>query len=113
MNQVVNATSGIAQSSESTMARVARNGSIRVRQGFPVLTRRPPQASVPLSFAQQQIWLHAQLAPSVPLYNEALILEHIGPLDLKALEQSYHKITQSHEILRTRLPVIDGSPMQV
>jgi hypothetical protein len=47
------------------------------------LTRGMAGASAPLSFAQQQVWLHAQLAPDVPFYNEVLILQRTGALDRK------------------------------
>src|SRR2546426_7405492 len=33
---------------------------------------RPPGSAIPLSFGQQQLWLHAQLAPGMPVYNEAV-----------------------------------------
>jgi amino acid adenylation domain-containing protein len=68
---------------------------------------------MPLSIAQQQVWLHAQLAAGVPLYNEVLILERVGPLDQEALEQSLGEIIRRHETLRTTFAVQDGSPAQV
>src|SRR5437764_10939649 len=69
--------------------------------------------SAPLSFAQQQIWLHAQRAPDFPLYNEVLLLQRSGALGLHALNQSFREIIQRHEILRTTFPVRDGTPVQV
>lgn len=77
------------------------------------ITRRPQGAPVPLSVSQQQIWLHTQLAPDAPLYNEVLILDHTGSLELEAVEKSWREITHRHEILRTRFPVVDGSPVQI
>src|ERR1700730_7930964 len=68
------------------------------------LTQRPAGTSPRLSFAQQQVWLHAQLAPGVPLYNEVLTLERTGPLDREALERSFGEITRRHDILRTSFP---------
>src|SRR6266550_6430505 len=47
----------------------------------PAVIRRPFGEPIPLSIAQHQVWLHGQLAPSVPLYNEALIFERTGPLN--------------------------------
>ncbi len=70
-------------------------------------------ASPPLSFEQQQVWLHAQLAPGAPLYNEVLILERRGPLDRGALELSLGEITRRHETLRTAFPATSGTPVQV
>src|SRR2546426_109934 len=63
---------------------------------------------IALCFAQQEVWRHAQLAPGAPLYNQILILERIGPLNLAALDRSFHELTRRHETLRTTFPVIDG-----
>ena len=73
------------------------------------IARRPAGTSSTSSFAQQQVWLHAQMAPGVPLYNEVLILEHTGPLDREALERSFREISQRHEILRTTFPAVNGT----
>src|SRR6516165_10187989 len=79
----------------------------------PPIIRRPAGESLPLSFAQRQVWLHAQLAPDVPLYNQVLILEHTGPFDREALERSLSEIARRHETLRTTFPIVDGTPTQV
>lgn len=87
----------------------------RPRQGLssPTVTPRPFGPPPPLSFAQQQVWLHAQLAPNTPLYNEILILERRGPLNSEALERSLGEIRRRHETLRTTFPAVDGFPIQV
>lgn len=72
-------------------------------------TRRSPRASPAVSFTQQQVWLHTQLAPNAPLYNEVLILERTGALDRAALERSLCEINRRHEILRTTFPAVDGT----
>ena len=68
--------------------------------------------AVPLTFAQQQLWLHAQLAPETSLYNEPLTVRRNGPLDVPALERSFTEIVRRHEAWRTTFPVIDGEPAQ-
>jgi amino acid adenylation domain-containing protein len=77
------------------------------------LVRPPLVRPIPLSIAQQQVWLHAQLAAGVPLYNEILILERVGPLDQEVLERSFGEIIRRHETLRTTFAVEDGNPAQV
>ena len=47
--------------------------------------RRPAGSVIPLSHGQQQIWLHCQLAPELPLYNELLTVRRTGALDVPAL----------------------------
>ena len=66
------------------------------------ISRRPMSGAVPLSFAQRQVWLHAQFAADIPLYNEVLILERRGALDQEGLEHSFREIVRRHETLRLR-----------
>ncbi|HET7342934.1 MAG TPA: amino acid adenylation domain-containing protein [Methylomirabilota bacterium] len=77
------------------------------------IARRPPGAAAPLSFAQQQIWLHAQLAPEVPLYNEPFTIRRTGPLDVRALEAALSEIVRRHEAWRTTFAVEGGAPVQI
>ncbi len=76
------------------------------------VTDRAPGADMPLTFAQQQLWLHAQLAPNTALYNEPLTVRHRGPLDRVVLERAFSEIVRRHEAWRTIFPVIDGEPVQ-
>jgi surfactin family lipopeptide synthetase A len=77
------------------------------------IPRRNPGAVIPLTSAQQQVWLHAQLAPELPLYNEPFTVHRHGPLDLSALERSLNEIIRRHEAWRTTFVVVDGQPVQV
>jgi surfactin family lipopeptide synthetase A len=73
---------------------------------------RRDNSALPLSFAQQQLWLHAQLAPNTSLYNEPLTVRRKGPLDISALERSFTEIIRRHEAWRTTFHVVDGEPVQ-
>jgi surfactin family lipopeptide synthetase A len=73
---------------------------------------RRENSVLPLTFAQQQLWLHAQLAPDTSLYNEPLTVRRSGPLDVSALERSFTEIIRRHEAWRTTFPVVDGQPVQ-
>jgi amino acid adenylation domain-containing protein len=75
------------------------------------ITPRAPGAALPLTFAQQQLWLHAQLAPNTALYNEPLTVRHRGPLDVPALESAFSEIVRRHEAWRTTFPTVDGEPV--
>jgi surfactin family lipopeptide synthetase A len=77
------------------------------------IPRRTPGATIPLTFAQQQVWLHAQLAPHLPVYNEPFTVHRKGPLDVGALERSFTEIIRRHEAWRTTFTTIDGEPVQV
>ena len=67
----------------------------------------------PLSFAQQRLWFLHQLAPESPHYNLAGAFYLSGPLNIKALEESFNELIQRHETLRTVLAVVDGEPSQI
>jgi thioesterase domain-containing protein/acyl carrier protein len=59
---------------------------------------------LPLSFAQERLWLLYQLEPENPIYNKSIIQRLKGPLNVAALEQSLNEILRRHEVLRTTLP---------
>ncbi|MEH2178695.1 amino acid adenylation domain-containing protein [Nostoc sp.] len=79
----------------------------------------PPLKSVsrnqnlPLSFAQQRLWLLNQLESSNPIYNVPAAVRLTGQLNITALEQSFNEIVRHHEVLRTRFVAVDGQPFQV
>jgi amino acid adenylation domain-containing protein len=77
------------------------------------LKPRPAGAAAPLSFSQEQVWLHAQMAGDVPFYNETMTVYRRGPLDPTVLEQSLSEIVRRHEIWRTTFTDISGEPAQV
>ncbi|WP_373528143.1 amino acid adenylation domain-containing protein [Nostoc sp.] len=68
---------------------------------------------LPLSFAQERIWLLSQLEPDNPFYNELVALQLYGNLNIVALEQSLNKIIARHEALRTNFRTINEQPVQV
>lgn len=79
----------------------------------PVLRPRPRDGgSLPLSFAQQRLWLIDQLQG-----GEAYILPAAwritGPLDEAALRRALAALVRRHEVLRTRFVSSDGLPGQV
>lgn len=76
------------------------------------ITRRSHEGRIPLTFEQQQLWLHAQLAPHTALYNEPLTVRHRGPLDVPVLKRAFSEILRRHEAWRTTFPVLDGEPAQ-
>src|SRR2546428_11250532 len=79
----------------------------------PSIPRREHGERVPLSFAQEQVWLHAQLAPDLPLYNEPVTIHYTGPLDVAAFERAFNEILRRHEAWRTSFGIVDGRPVQI
>jgi surfactin family lipopeptide synthetase A len=87
-------------------------GELGFQRAAQQIPRRQPGEIVPLSYAQEQVWLHAQLAPEIPLYNEPVTIHYSGPLNVSALELSFNEILRRHEAWRTCFTVVDGQPVQ-
>ncbi|WP_232463551.1 non-ribosomal peptide synthetase [Tumebacillus avium] len=68
---------------------------------------------MPMSFAQQRLWLIDQMEPGTALYNMPLVMRLIGKLNVQALEASYQEIIFRHESLRTVFAEYDGELFQV
>ncbi|RIK56258.1 MAG: non-ribosomal peptide synthetase, partial [Nitrospira sp.] len=73
----------------------------------------PRSGPVPLSFAQQRLWVLAQLEPDSTAYIIPIALRVRGPLDVEALERSFRAVMRRHEALRTTFHSLNGVPMQV
>ncbi|MFG3714615.1 amino acid adenylation domain-containing protein [Micromonospora sp. NPDC047730] len=78
------------------------------------ITPRPPDAEVPLSYAQERVWFMDQLAPGEAAYHIAVPLRVRGPIDVAALRRALADLSRRHESLRTRFPAdADGRPTVV
>ncbi|MGK5739887.1 non-ribosomal peptide synthetase/MFS transporter [Micromonospora sp. URMC 103] len=90
---------------------------LRRRQATAAAARiapRPPDAEVPLSYAQERVWFMDQLAPGEAAYHIAVPLRVRGPLDVPTLRAALDGLTRRHESLRTRFPAdADGRPTVV
>ncbi|WP_142281729.1 non-ribosomal peptide synthetase, partial [Mycobacterium kyorinense] len=95
-----------------TVAQLASHigvGAARLEQLRPV--ERP--SVVPLSFAQQRLWILDQLQGPSPVYNISAALRLSGPLDVDALGAALADVVGRHESLRTVFVAPDGLPQQV
>ncbi|HEX3130862.1 MAG TPA: amino acid adenylation domain-containing protein, partial [Thermoanaerobaculia bacterium] len=96
---------------------------------MPPIPRVSRDRRLPLSYAQERLWLVDQLQPGNAAYNSFLALTLSGgPVDYPALESALAEIVRRHESLRTRfvagpeqvvdppaprrLPVIDLSGLE-
>ncbi|HEX2189552.1 MAG TPA: amino acid adenylation domain-containing protein, partial [Longimicrobiaceae bacterium] len=68
---------------------------------------------LPLSFAQQRLWLVDRIDPGSPAYNMAAALRLRGALDADALRASLDALVARHETLRTTFAERGGRPVQV
>jgi amino acid adenylation domain-containing protein len=69
--------------------------------------------SLPLSFPQEQVWLHGRMAGDVPFYNETMTVYRHGPLDTAVLERCLLEIIRRYEIWRTTFDAVAGEPVQI
>jgi surfactin family lipopeptide synthetase A len=67
---------------------------------------------IPLSFGQQRLWLVEQIQELGATYNEFIVLNIQGCLNISVLSKVVTEIVRRHEILRTKFVVVDGSPVQ-
>ncbi|MBZ4336684.1 non-ribosomal peptide synthetase, partial [Corallococcus sp. AS-1-12] len=77
------------------------------------LTRVSHDGPLPLSFAQQRLWLIDQLEPGSPLYNLPVAVRMEGHLRMDVLERALQEVVRRHDALRTTFAQVDGEPVQL
>ncbi|HEV2150667.1 MAG TPA: amino acid adenylation domain-containing protein, partial [Longimicrobiaceae bacterium] len=77
------------------------------------VARVPRDRDLPLSFAQQRLWLADRVEPGSSAYNMPFPLRLRGALDERALGRSLDALVRRHEALRTVFGERDGGPVQV
>ncbi|MEV6768183.1 amino acid adenylation domain-containing protein [Nocardia sp. NPDC051030] len=91
-------------------ARVIPSGDL---PGRPALAPRIRPDRVPLSPAQQRMWVLNRLDPSSAAYNITAALRLTGDLDPDALRRAVTDVVARHETLRTIYPADADGPRQV
>ncbi|GAA0467063.1 hypothetical protein Ade02nite_93060 [Paractinoplanes deccanensis] len=75
------------------------------------IPRADREKALPLSYAQQRLWLVDRLAPGAA-YNVPLTLRMRGPLDPDRLGSALTAVAERHEVLRTVILDEDGRAAQ-
>ncbi|ONM49245.1 non-ribosomal peptide synthetase [Nocardia donostiensis] len=79
----------------------------------PPLTRAERPERIPLSLAQQRLWVLNRIEPDSPAYNMPFAIRLSGALDIDAVRAAVADVLQRHEALRTRFPIdADENPYQ-
>ncbi|WP_133979174.1 non-ribosomal peptide synthetase, partial [Pseudomonas inefficax] len=81
--------------------------------GVTPIFKREPEASLPLSYAQQRQWFLWQLEPDAPIYNIPAALRLQGHLDVEALQRSFDALIARHETLRTTFSETGQGTVQI
>ena len=100
MESEVKLTAGLSNARRALLQRYLE-GAERQATSLVAIPKRSGSAPAPLSYSQQQIWLHSQLAPEAGIYNEPITIHHHGQLNPLALERSFTEIVRRHEAWRT------------
>jgi amino acid adenylation domain-containing protein len=69
-------------------------------------------ADLPLSFAQERLWIVDRLEPGSPVYHMPFQYLLKGALDADALRRAFGELARRHEVLRTTLPMVGDGPVQ-
>ncbi|MGN6374501.1 MAG: non-ribosomal peptide synthetase [Sphingomonas sp.] len=107
----MNAHVDLSASKRALLEKMMRGGGVAVAKPQPI-EKRAPDAEIPLSADQRQVWLHAIMAPDMPLYNESITIHRLGAYDHHALEQALSEIVRRHAIWRTSFHEEDGELSQ-
>ncbi|ATQ77349.1 non-ribosomal peptide synthetase [Massilia violaceinigra] len=80
---------------------------------LPAIVAGQRPAVAPLSFAQQRLWFISQMSErAAAAYHMLRGLRLRGALDTAALQAALDAIIRRHEVLRTRVGMVDGHPVQ-
>lgn len=96
----------------SALAEHLADVSIENQPVLPVATLTKGE-QLPLTQAQWRTWFLDQFEPGQSNYNIPTLLRVKGPLNLKALEQSFTALYRRHEALRAIFPNEDGQSVQI
>ncbi len=98
----------------ATLALQAEKTETSKQPEIPPLVRAPRDKPLPLSFAQQRLWVLDRMEPNNPLYNIPRAVRLKGDLNTKTLVDSLNEIIRRHESQRTTFATAeDGQPVQV
>jgi amino acid adenylation domain-containing protein/non-ribosomal peptide synthase protein (TIGR01720 family) len=105
-----------AQQVESALAAMSAMLAMPAMSGqgrqAPPLQSVNRERALPLSFAQERLWLIDRLQPGSAAYNLPVALRLYGELDLAALDTTFSELVRRHESLRTTFRAVDGEPVQ-
>ena len=73
----------------------------------------PEEEPLPLSFAQERIWVERALRSGTDSYTMPYIIRVEGPLDTGAMRRAIGRLVNRHAALRTKIVETADGPMQV
>ena len=79
---------------------------------IPPIRATSHEGPAPLSYSQERMWLIQSLDPQTTAYNMPAALWIRGQLDTEALSDALDELFRRHEILRSRVRLVNGQPLQ-
>jgi len=92
------------------LAAILRAQGINVPLAQFIVKRDDPE-HLPLSYQQQQLWFLDQFLIDRSLYNLAWAVHLYGTLHVSTLENAIQELVRRHEVLRTSISDVQGSPV--
>ena len=83
------------------------------RRDMQVIPRRAEMDEVPLSFAQQRLWLLDKLVPGNPFYCCDSSMPIHARVDIEALRDAVNEVASRHDQLRVSFREENGEPRQI
>jgi thioesterase domain-containing protein len=77
---------------------------------FPPIVHIDHGRFVPISLAQERLWLLEEMTPDTPIYNLQYAYRLQGALDVAAFEAALEWVVDRHEVLRLRFDTVDDQP---
>jgi hypothetical protein len=102
----------LSDSKRQLLQKLLRGEGVRADRLDGGVAPREAGSNPPISAEQRHVWLHASMAPDVPLYNEAITIHRRGSFDFHALEASINEIVRRHEAWRTSFELVGGGLRQ-
>ncbi|MFQ3630439.1 amino acid adenylation domain-containing protein, partial [Roseiflexus sp.] len=102
----------VAEQAEALISRyphLAQGNEPLLAETFP---QAPRDGDLPLSFAQQRLWVLEQIDPGSPLYHIAGAVRLTGKLDVAALHRCLNDVVRRHESLRATFHEVEGKAVQ-
>ncbi|MFN8886832.1 MAG: condensation domain-containing protein, partial [Cyclobacteriaceae bacterium] len=96
----------------STVRGIAAICAEKAQEDFRHIERVAPQAGYPMSSAQRRLWVLSQFEEGSIAYNIHAAYSFVGNLDKTALEYSFSRLFDRHEILRTVFREDDGGEIK-
>ena len=93
------------------LERARARGEPTVRRGG--IVPRDAGAPVPMSYAQELLWLLDRASPGMHGYNVPRTARLRGPLDVAALRAALDGVVARHEVLRSTFDMVEGEPRQI